>query len=213
MSQLSRLQTVDEIPYPPPPWKMNGQMWMGLFKTDTPLQLPQGLQHLLDPHSLIVVLVRYLGGTLQYDELVFGALTRLGSRMGIYVDYIWVDSLASVWGGRKIWGLPKNPADFTWNDSTVRVADRQGLIAEISVDKSPAKFPWLWMPTPGIGQLENGAWVFTIGGLWARVGRAGMQIEDWATRFDYRPKDDKPTFSFGAKPFRLYVPAAKVIGR
>jgi hypothetical protein len=107
--------------------------------------------------------------------------------------------------------LPKNLAEFTWNDSTVRVTDDQGLIAEISVDKSPAKLPWLWMPTPGIGQLENGAWVFTRGDFWVRMGRSGLQIKEWPARFGYRPITDKPSFSFGAKPFRLTVPAGKVI--
>ena len=116
-----------------------------------------------------------------------------------------------MWGGRKLWGLPKNLAEFTWNDSTVRVTDDQGLIAELSIDKSPAKLPWLWMPTPGFGQLENGAWIFTQGGLWARMGRSGLQIKDWSTRFGYRPVTGKPSFGFRAKPFRLTVPAGKVI--
>lgn len=211
MTQPSRLQTLEEIPYPPPPWKMNGQLWMGLFKTDRPVHLPADLNPVLNPCSLIVVLVRYLEGTLAYDELAFGTLVRLGARFGVYVDYIWVDSLASVWGGRKIWGLPKNLAEFTWNASTVRVTDEHGLIASLSVDKSPASFPWLWMPMPGLGQLENGAWVLTVGQLWARLGGAGLHIEEWPTRFDYRPIGDKPTFSFAAKPFRMHVPAAKVI--
>jgi hypothetical protein len=67
------------------------------------------------------------------------------------------------------------------------------------------------MPTPGIGQLENGAGIFTQGGLWARMGRSGLQIKDWPTPFDYRPMTDKPSFSFAANPFRLTVPAGKVI--
>lgn len=212
MEPSSRLQKLDEIPYPPPPWKMKGQLWMGSFKSDLPVQLPASLNHFLDPNTLIVTIVRYQEGTLQYDELVFGTLVRLGARIGIYVDYIWVTSLASVWGGRRIWGLPKNMAEFTWQDSTVRVSDDQGHIATISVDTSPASLlsTWLPIPMPGVGQLENHQWVFTVGQLWGRFGAANMQIQEWPTRFGYRP-EKQPTFGFGVKPFRMQVPAAKIL--
>jgi hypothetical protein len=210
MSPLSRLQSVEEAPYPPAPWDAKGQLWMGFFKTDTPVQLPAGLKYLLDPHSLLVTVVRYLEGTLCYDELAFGTLARMGSRVGICTDCIWVTDLASLWGGRRIWGVPKNLAKFAWSDSTVRVTDEQGLIATIKVDMSPAKSPWVWMPSPAIGQLESGAWVYAVGGLWALFGGANMQVEEWSTRFGYQ-LGNKPALSFGAKPFRLHLPAAKVI--
>lgn len=211
MLQTNRIYPVEEIPYPPSPWKLRGQMWMGLFKTDIPIQLPAGLQHVGDPNSLIVVLVRYLeGSVLCYDELAFGTLTRLGSRIGIYVDYIWVTDLASVWGGRRIWGLPKNLAEFHWDGSTVSVSDQQGPIASLQVDTSPASLPWLWAPTPGIGQLQDNNWVFTLGSLWGRFAGAGMHIQTWSERFGYHPANE-PTFGFAAKPFRMRVPAGRVV--
>lgn len=210
MIQASRLQQLKEIPYPPPPWEMTGQLWMSTFKSDAPVQLPVGLKHFLDPNTIIVTVVRYLEGTLCYDELVVGTLARLGARVGIYVDYIWVNSLESVWGGRHIWGLPKNLAEFTWDDSTVCVSDEQGPIATIQVDMTPGRFPWVWMPTPGIGQLENNQWAYTVGQLWVRPDRKDMQVEEWSTRFGYRLAP-KPAFSIGAKPFRMRVPAAKVL--
>lgn len=212
MSQLSRLQNVEETSYPAPPWNMKGQLWLGLFKTDMPVQLPAGLKRVLDSCSLLVILVRYLEGTLRYDELAFGTLARLGTRLGLYVDYIWVTDLASVWGGRHIWKLPKNLAEFSWQDSIVRVTDGCGPIATVQVDRSPANWPWVWVPTPGIGQIDNRAWVFTVGSLWGRLGGAGMQIDDWSARFGYRPHH-RPAFSVAAKPFRLHIPAAKVISR
>lgn len=207
-----RLQTLEEIPYPPPPWKMKGQLWMGYFKSGAPVQLPAGLHHLLDPNALIVTIVRYQEGTLRYDELVLGALVRVGGRIGIHVDRIWVDSLESVWGGRRIWGLPKNMAQFQWQDSTLRVTDDEGLIAVIRVDTSPASLPWTWLPIPmpGVGQLEDGRRVFTVGQLWGRFGSANMHIESWPDRFGYRPNHE-PVFGFAAKPFRMEVPAAKIL--
>lgn len=212
MERTGRLQKLEEIPHPPPPWEMIGQLWMGYYKASAPVALPVGLTHLLNPDSLIVTLIRYEQGTLCYDELIFGTLIRAGAKIGIYVDSIWVDSLPSVWGGRRIWGLPKNMATFTWQDSTVSVSDDLGHIATIRVDTSPARLPWTWLPIPlpGVGQLENKQWLFSVGQLWGRFGRANMQIESWATRFGYQPLG-QPIFGLAGKPFRMRVPAAEVL--
>ena len=131
---MSHLQDVEEVPYPPAPWKCSGQMWTGIFKSDIPRTLPGGFKHFLDPHLFIVSLIRYLDGTLRYDELLFSTLARLGPRPGIHVDDIWVNERASLWGGCRIWGLPKNLAEFGWDGSTVQITDEHGLIAKISVD-------------------------------------------------------------------------------
>jgi hypothetical protein len=210
MPQPPHLQQLEEIPYPAAPWNMKGQLWMGTFKSDAPVQLPTGLNHFLDPNTLVVILVRYLEGTLSYDEFAIGTLTRLGPRIGVYVDAIWVNSLASVWGGRRIWGLPKNLAEFAWQGSTVRVTDEQGLIATVTVDTSPIDSPKIWMPMPGVGQLENNQFVFTVGQLWARLGKGHMHIDEWPTRFGYH-LGSTPTFSMAAKPFQMTVPAGKVL--
>ncbi len=196
---MGDLQDVEEVPYPPAPWKCSGQMWTGLFKSNIPRQLPGELKHLLDPHLFIVSLIRYLDGTLRYDEILFGTLARQGHRLGIYVDDIWVNDLASLWGGRRIWGLPKNLADFAWDGSTVRMSDEQGLIAKISVDLRPARLPWMWVPAPGFGHL-NQSLLYYLGGMCARLGASGMQIIEWPARFPAM-QNSKPMISFGARPF------------
>jgi hypothetical protein len=175
-------------------------MWTGLFKSKIHRPLPDGLKHLLDPHFFIVSVIRYLEGTLRYDEILFGTLARLGARPGIHVDDIWVNDLASLWGGRRIWGLPKNLADFAWQDSTVTISGTKGLITKISVDMRPARLPWMWMLAPGFGHLD-GSLIHFVGKLWARLDAGGMQIIQWPARFPAL-ESNKPVLSFGAKPFR-----------
>lgn len=207
---MGYLQNVEEVPYPPAPWKCSGQMWTGLFRSNIPRQLPDGLKHLLDPHFFIVSLIRYLEGTLHYDEILFATPARLGVRLGIHVDDIWVNDLASLWGGRRIWGLPKNLADFTWKDSTVQISDEQGLIAKISVDMNPAPLPWMWLPTPGFGHLDQSLTYF-FGSMWARLGGAGMQIVEWPIRFAAL-QVNKPVVGVAAKPFvNMQVPLPVIL--
>ena len=197
-----------EAPYPPAPWRSSGRLWMGFFKTDVPVQLPAGLKPFLNPRWLVVTLVRYLEGTLRYDELAVGPLACLGARFGIFVPYIWVDSEASMWGGRRIWGVPKEMAEFAWNGDTVRVTDKDGLIATLAVDTGDARLP-IWLPAPGLGR-RDGQWTFTIATMSGRLGRSGMRIAEWSPRFPYRP-GETPMFGFGAKPFRMTVPEPRLL--
>jgi hypothetical protein len=174
-------------------------MWTGLFKSSIPRPLPGELKHLLEPHLFVVSMIRYLEGTLTYDELLFATLARQGSQLGLHVDDIWVDDLASLWGGRRIWGLPKNLAKFTWDGSTVQAVDALGSIATLSLDTRPAALPSIPLLTPGFGHLD-GALLHYVGNMWARPGSAGMQIVEWPSRFPAL-QSNKPIFSVGFKPF------------
>jgi hypothetical protein len=208
---MSHLQEIEEVPYPPAPWKCSGQMWSGFFKSKVPRTLPGEFKHLLDPHIFIVSLIRYLDGTLRYDELLFATPARLGMRMGAYISDIWVDDRASVWGGRRIWGLPKNLAEFNWNESVVEISDDHGLITKISVDPRPSRSPLMWLPVPGFGHLDQG-WTYYIGSLWARFGKSGMHVTDWsAARFDDL-QSSTPMFSVGARPMdEIQVPSPRIL--
>jgi hypothetical protein len=199
-----------EVDYPPAPWRMAGQLWMGVFPTDAPIPLPTGLRPLLSPRLAVLTLVRYRSGTMQYDELVIGTLARRGWRVGIWVDHIWVDSLPSVWGGRRIWGLPKNMAEFEWDGDTVQVSDETGAIATVTVNMTPSSLPAIWMPAPGFGLIEDQL-MFTWASLSVRLGRSGFQVKDWSARFPYRLKHSTPSVVMAAKPFQMTVPAGNPI--
>lgn len=208
---MSHLQEIEEVPYPPAPWKCSGQMWSGFFRSEAPRMLPGKFKHLLDPHIFIVSLIRYLDGTLRYDELLFSTPARLGLKMGGFISDIWVNDRASLWGGRRIWGLPKNLADFNWDETSVQITDEHGLIAKISVDKRPSRAPLLWTPVPGFGCLDQG-WTYYIGSLWAHFGKSDMQVTEWsASRFNGL-QSNTPILSVAAKPFvEMQVPPPKIL--
>jgi hypothetical protein len=62
------------------------------------------------------------GSTLEYNELIVAsALLRHGGRFGFWISHIYVDHEGSMAGGREIWGLPKEIAQFSWSDTGVEI--------------------------------------------------------------------------------------------
>lgn len=53
------------------------------------------------------------GGTMTYDELAVARIVRTPEgKIGASIPLIWVDSPASLAGGRALWGIPKELAEF-----------------------------------------------------------------------------------------------------
>jgi acetoacetate decarboxylase len=121
--------------YPPPPWRLagHGACWLRLVAID------QARELVPDRYSLVSVLpgrtlgAIYLasyqaGSTLEYRELiVVPALVHYRGRRGAWISHIYVDDERSVAGGREIWGLPKELAQFQDDaDGSLSVTVRQG---------------------------------------------------------------------------------------
>lgn len=116
--------------YPPPPWHLYGNALQSFHLID--LEIAK----ILVPPDLEVVSVlpgKTLGGlylsvygansTLSYHELiVVAALVRFQGIIGSWISHIYVDNHDSVQGGRNIWGLPKEMADFIWDDHLIEVS-------------------------------------------------------------------------------------------
>ncbi|NPC96141.1 acetoacetate decarboxylase family protein [Nocardioides sp. zg-DK7169] len=95
--------------YPDPPWDMVGQLWLSLFRVPVPVDelRPAGV------HG--VALVRYEEGSpLTYSELLVARpVSGAGRGRRVSISDIWVDSPASVAGGRELWAIPKELAAFS----------------------------------------------------------------------------------------------------
>ena len=196
------------VPFPPAPWHLDGHAWIGLFRTDRPVCLPAGLRSLFGSRWLILILARYLTGTLRYDELIVGAPVRRGLRIGVWAAGIWVNDEVSRQAGRCIWGLPKELAEFQWHGGGVRVCDKRGMIAAFELDQGRhARCP-IWTPAVGVGQLD-GHLAWTTARVRACLGRARLGVGEWSERFPFRLRQ-RPVLSAAAWPFRMTVPAPRV---
>lgn len=116
--------------YPPSPWSLRGEAAI----LAAPIRVDAARRFPLPPGARIlsaggwtlggVLLARYdETATLRYHELiVFSALARAGAAPPAFVvSHIYVDSEPSLHGGREIWGLPKELAEFAWGRREVAV--------------------------------------------------------------------------------------------
>lgn len=195
----------DAEAFPPAPWHLAGECWVGLFQADAPLPCPAPWKPLLSARTAMVALMHYDTGTLRYDELMVGPLVRAGTHLGLLVSSIWVDSPTSVAGGRTLWQLPKQLARFAWEEGRVRIEDADGPIATLSVQRNPARLPRLPLPMPGIGG-GPGNWCHFTGRLRGRLSRGGLGVEQWSPRFPFRLAGPA-SFSVRASGMQLTVPA------
>jgi hypothetical protein len=116
--------------HPPPPWHLHGEL----------LLIPTGL-------TTGVMLAAYTGGTLAYHELiVFGR--------GLVVSEIYVDDARSRAGGREIWNLPKELADFRLSPGRFEVRRAGELLLSARVRRRPGRVP-LAFPAPTLGELDG----------------------------------------------------------
>jgi hypothetical protein len=121
--------------YPPAPWRLQGDCLLAVHLIETararPFVPPElAIVPVLPGRTLAAAfLVRYgPGSVIEYGELaVIAALVRWESSRGFWISHIYVDDPASLEGGRELWGLPKELAEFTWEgDARRRVQVRQG---------------------------------------------------------------------------------------
>ncbi|HAG81152.1 MAG TPA: acetoacetate decarboxylase [Cyanobacteria bacterium UBA12227] len=131
--------------YPKTPWFLQGYGFQTLHLLDIKKVrqfIPSDLDiiPILPGKTLGGIYVAFygLGSTLMYNELIIiSALTRYGSKVGAWISHIYVDNADSMAGGREVWGLPKELAQFTWNLGTnpgVCVHQENQLLCSISSD-------------------------------------------------------------------------------
>lgn len=106
--------------FPPEPWALAGQLYASVFlvppaelPADVLAELPRGHRAFRIGRRTVIGLawVDYQpGGVLTYREVLAAVLVRRGLRVAPTIVRIWVDSEASLAGGRALWAIPKDLA-------------------------------------------------------------------------------------------------------
>jgi acetoacetate decarboxylase len=119
------------VPHPPAPWQLNGELIV--VPAFTAGRQLGG-----------VMLAHYTSGTLAYDELiVFSHPTT----RGMVVSHIYVDDEQSLSGGREIWGLPKELAQFEYGRRTFSARQGDRTLLHARIRRRRGRVP-LVLPTP-----------------------------------------------------------------
>lgn len=154
------------VKYPPAPWNLQGRAIQTLHLVDLENSRP-----FVPPELEIISILpgKTLGGTyisayesgsiLEYNELiVVAALVRYQGKIGAWISHIYVDNEDSVAGGREIWGLPKEMAEFIWEKDSVSVRQQERQLCRVRYKKEWFSFATWWQqPLNGdvFGGLES----------------------------------------------------------
>ncbi|HEY9706321.1 MAG TPA: acetoacetate decarboxylase family protein [Allocoleopsis sp.] len=141
------------MPYPQAPWTLKGYAIQTLHLIDIKSArkfIPEKLEivSVLPGKTLATVYVSAYkkGSLLEYNELIVAAgLVRYGNYKGSWISHIYVDHPDSVSGGREIWGLPKELAEFHWNNNDVIVCQANQELCSFTWRNKPLMLNF-WQP-------------------------------------------------------------------
>lgn len=169
--------------YPQPPWTLKGDAFVSLQLLDIagvrPL-IPTELNIIsVLPGKTVggVYLSKYSSGSvLEYSELIIiaGFLSYKG-KFGSWVSHIYVDNPDSVAGGREIWGLPKELAQFTWTDRSVTVSQADQLLCKLDYSRQSFGLP-LKLSASAFSCKDNNLLIFPAS-VESRFGLVSSKLE------------------------------------
>lgn len=95
--------------YPPAPWRMHGSMWLSVFR----LRDAADERHPAGIYGMALVDYREPSPLTYGELLVARSVTDSEGERAVTITDIWVDSPASMAGGRELWAIPKQLCDFS----------------------------------------------------------------------------------------------------
>jgi acetoacetate decarboxylase len=100
--------SLEPATYPSAPWPLTGQLWVSLFR------VPHDVDATRKAGVYGAAFVSYEPDSpLTYSELLVARPLRTPRGRRVSITDIWVDSPASMAGGRELWAIPKDLCDFT----------------------------------------------------------------------------------------------------
>ncbi|GAB1540800.1 acetoacetate decarboxylase family protein [Scytonema sp. NUACC21] len=153
------------------------------------------------------------GSVLEYGELiVIPALVGYRGTIGGWVSHIYVDNPDSVAGGREIWGLPKEIAEFTWEKGE-RITVRQGSRTLCSLNYKKPFFAWQqWLGASSFSAKNSDLLCFSAD-VESRMGFIGSKLEIPAESTFSEINLGQPFSTVCAEKMSLRVRGPEVIGQ
>ncbi len=217
-------ERAEDREYPLAPWSLGG--WgiatVGLVDATAVLRyIPSGARLVtVMPGKTIggLFFFSYERGALVYRELnVVAGLIRIGLRFAFLLPRLYVDSAASLIGGRDLWALPKELARFdtsvlgTATAIRVRQAEREVCRLTCETRGPRVRVPFAF-PLPSVG-IRDDAFLFFTGALWSTFTSAQATVEMPLDSEFTSLHLDRPLTAFRCDDLTLRIPAAKAVPR
>jgi hypothetical protein len=221
------LQQELEMTYPQAPWTLQGyaiHSWQFLDVERVRPFIPPEFEiiSILPGKTVGGVYVSHYGSgsVLEYDELIVtGGLVSDGSKFGAWISHIYVDNVDSVAGGREIWGLPKELAEFTWEpcdratsgyDHRLIVRQGERILCQWSYNS-----PNFGLPLPFSGDAFSTQYTSILrfnSRLKSSISLIGSQLQVPAESPFADLGVDRPWLTLYSNELDLEVAAPKVVG-
>lgn len=206
--------------YPQAPWTLQGYAFQTLQLLDI-----DRVRSLIPPELEIIslwpgktvggVYLSYYGSgsVLEYSELiVIAALVGYLGKFGGWVSHIYVDNPDSVAGGREIWGLPKEMAEFNWEKGD-RVTVSQGNRRLCSFNYNRQGFGWRqWLGASSFSTLGSNLLLFPAE-VESRLGLISSELEIPAESPFAALGIGQPWLTVHCDQMRLVVGGPEVVGQ
>jgi hypothetical protein len=217
------------VKYPSPPWKLQGQLYGSIWAVPARLfraELPPEFKAVINLGRVGVFagFVDYQpGSTLSYHELIAGVVIQRRGKLRYWfnVTHMYVDSVPSMQGGREVWGVPKQLANFDYQfarnnrDLKAIARDADGRVLARGNFKSLIKLPSklvLPVPFPDLQMLHNRPY-YSWGTFWSalEICQSGMDIPEDSPLAALGIVGRRPFVHFGGLDFRILLKAAKPV--
>jgi acetoacetate decarboxylase len=214
--------------YPPAPWKLQGYAIGTLQLVDVarvrPL-VPSELEIIsLFPGKTLggIYISSYgLGSVMEYNELiVVSAIANYSGKWGAWISHIYVDNPNSVAGGREIWKLPKEIAQFSWEGSDAievkplgyRVTVRQGNSQLCSLSYSQQSWALPLCLSGNFLSANSSNVLFFKGEFQSRIGliRGELEIPEESPFVSLNL--GQPLLTVACEDMRLIANAPEIVG-
>jgi hypothetical protein len=208
------------VGYPQAPWMLKGYAISTVHLVDVDKVrslIPSELNiiSVLPGKTLSVVYLSYYGAgsVLEYSELIVApAMVSYQGKFGGWISHIYVDNPDSVAGGREIWGLPKEMAEFTWENNKC-VTVRQGNNILCSLDYKQQSLAWRqWLGGSAFSTMGNDLLMFGAQ-FESRLGLIGSRLEVPTESFFAGINLGQPFLTVSCEKMSLQVAAPQVVGR
>lgn len=208
--------------YPAAPWTLKGYAVGTLHLIDirrSRIFVPSALEVIpvLPGHTLGgVYLSSYTDdSTLKYHELiVVSALVRYENYFGAWVSHIYVDNQDSVSGGREIWGLPKELAEFTWREGSISVFQNDQQLCHLDYKKDWFTLSTWWQQPFSIDAfgLSDSQFLLFNSNLEAQIGLLESSLSIPADSPFAKLQLDQPFLTLEGQKLNAKIGTPKVIG-